>query len=97
MLRLIWVLLLLLIATIFAVQNSAVLSVTWLAWQAEASLAVVIAVCFAFGAMAAAVALVPGMYRRWNEIRTLRARVARLEAEVASVRAETSVQSEVPT
>jgi 1-hydroxy-2-methyl-2-(E)-butenyl 4-diphosphate synthase len=56
-----------------------------------------IAVCFAFGAMAAAVALVPGMYRRWNEIRTLRARVARLEAEVASVRAETSVQSEVPT
>lgn len=95
MLRLIVVIALLLIATLFAVQNASVLTVEFLTWKTEASLAMVVAVCFALGAMATALALVPRMYRRWTEIRALRARLTRLEAEVESRRPAPEARSEV--
>jgi hypothetical protein len=66
-----------------------------LSWKTEASLAMAIAACIALGAMATVLALVPGMFRRWSETRTLRARLPQLEAEAESLRAATTVQSEV--
>lgn len=78
--RMILVLIALLLAVIFAVQNANVVVVRVFFAEFEASLAVVISLCFAVGALLAALALMPSWYRRRAGERRLQARVAQLEA-----------------
>jgi uncharacterized integral membrane protein len=80
--RLALVLILVVLAVVLAVQNANVVSVSVFAWRLEASLAVIIALCFLIGAMVAALALAPGIYRRRADQRKLHRRIADLEARV---------------
>ena len=50
-------------AVVFAAQNADVVNLSLLGWNMDASLAVIIVLCFAAGALVAALALSPGIYR----------------------------------
>lgn len=77
--RLITIMAMLVLATVLAVQNASPVTVVLLLWRAEASLAVVIVLCFASGALAAALMFAPAAFRRHSETRRLRKRVVELE------------------
>lgn len=77
--RIALVLLLLLTAVILAVQNAAVVTVTFVFWRVEASLAVIVALCFAIGAIGGVLAAMPRLYRMRAHERQLRAQLATLE------------------
>ncbi|MGE0113529.1 MAG: lipopolysaccharide assembly LapA domain-containing protein [Steroidobacteraceae bacterium] len=74
------ILVLLIVVTLFAVQNSVVVTVIFFLWRAEASLAVIITVCFVSGALVAALALAPGIYRLRSQERKLRKELAEIQA-----------------
>jgi uncharacterized integral membrane protein len=67
-------------AVIFAVQNAAAVKVTVFFWQLEASLAIMVAICFALGAITAVLMMMPTMFRRRSDERRLQAKIADLEA-----------------
>ena len=67
------------LAVVFAAQNADVVNLSLLAWNLNASLAVIIVLCFAVGALAAALALMPGIYRSRAEQRKTNQRLAELE------------------
>jgi putative membrane protein len=67
------------LAVVFAAQNADVVNLSLLAWNLNASLAVIIVLCFALGALAAALALMPGIYRSRAEQRKTNRRLAELE------------------
>jgi uncharacterized integral membrane protein len=67
------------LAVVFAAQNADVVNLSLLAWNLNASLAVIIVLCFAVGALAAALALMPGIYRSRAEQRKTNRRLAELE------------------
>lgn len=70
------VLILLVFAAIFASQNAGMVTVAFLWWHAEASLAVVITVCLVSGCAISAIALAPGIVKRHTETRKLRDQLA---------------------
>lgn len=74
--RTVLVLMLLGLAAIFASQNAGMVTVAFLWWHAEASLAVVITVCLASGCAISAIALAPGIVKRHSETRKLRNQLA---------------------
>lgn len=86
--RLVVVLLALILAVVFAVQNATMVTLTVFAWQLNASLAVIIVLCFAIGAIAASVALLPGVYRERNKARRLQSELAALRLSHASATPE---------
>ncbi len=67
------------LAVVFAAQNADIVNLSLLAWNLNASLAVIIVLCFAVGALAAALALMPGIYRSRAEQRKTSRRLAELE------------------
>jgi uncharacterized integral membrane protein len=67
------------LAVVFAAQNADVVNLSLFAWNLNASLAVIIVLCFAVGALAAALALMPGIYRSRAEQRKTNRRLAELE------------------
>jgi lipopolysaccharide assembly protein A len=73
--RLILILALLVLATLFAVQNSNTVTLVFMLWRTESSLALVIAVCFASGGVIAVLALMPGILRERAQTRRLRAQL----------------------
>ena len=78
--RLVVVLAIVVLAVILAAQNARVVSLSLFIWTLEASLAVIIALCCASGALIAALAMAPGMFRRRADQRKLHKRIADLEA-----------------
>jgi uncharacterized integral membrane protein len=76
------------LAVVFAAQNADIVNLSLLAWNLNASLAVIIVLCFAVGALAAALAMMPGIYRSRAEQRKTNRRLAELEYS-----AQPSVQS----
>lgn len=70
--RFILILILLIAAIAFAVQNANVVTLVFFVWRVEASLAIVVAVCFSIGALVAALALAPSILRKRAETRRLR-------------------------
>ena len=88
--RFIVVLLLLVLAVVFAVQNATMVTLTAFFWQLDASLAVIIVLCFAVGAIVATLALLPSLYRHRTEHRRLQSRLATLERTNASTTAPTT-------
>ena len=86
--RFVAVIAILVLAVILAVQNAVVVTVMLLLWRVEASLAIVIFLCFGLGALAAAMAFMPTWYRKRSALKRLQQRVAQLEAESALARAQ---------
>jgi lipopolysaccharide assembly protein A len=76
--RIVLVLLLLLAAVIFAAQNATVVTITVLAWRLDASLAIVVAIALAVGAIGGLLAGVPRLYRMRAHEKRLRAQLADL-------------------
>lgn len=67
------------LAVVFAAQNADVVNLSFLAWNLDASLAVIIVLCFAVGALIAVLAMAPGLYRDRSERRKLNQRLAEFE------------------
>lgn len=79
MVRLSLVLAVIVLAVVFAAQNADVVNLSLLGWNMDASLAVIIVLCFAAGALVAGLALAPGIYRGRSEQRKMSQRLAELE------------------
>lgn len=77
--RLIVGLAILILAVIFAAQNAQPVSIAFLAWQVNGSLAVVVILCFACGALTAAILILPGMVRHRLTLRRQRGKLDTLE------------------
>jgi uncharacterized integral membrane protein len=78
----IFLLLALLIAialVVFAVQNAAMVTVTFLAYHLEGSLALILVVVFVFGVLSGVLLFVPSFWRKNSALRELRRRVKQLE------------------
>lgn len=80
-LQLIAALIIIFLIVIFAVQNAVSVSVVFLLWRIDASLAVVIAACFGLGALIGALVTVPTMLRERISISRLRKQVDMLRIE----------------
>jgi uncharacterized integral membrane protein len=83
--RIIALILLLVGAVVFAVQNAGMVSLQLLAWRLDASLAVIIVLCVAIGSLLTLLSLGPSIYRHRNSENRLRSRVAELEREHSAV------------
>lgn len=77
-----WILVLvaLVVAVVFAAQNADVVTLRAFVWRFEASLAVIIVLCFAAGVLVSLIALLPRVYRGRSHERRLNAKIADLEA-----------------
>lgn len=80
-LQLIAVLIIVFLIVMFAVQNAVAVSVAFLLWRVDASLALVIAACFGLGALIGAFVTVPTMLRERILLSRLRKQVEGLRAE----------------
>lgn len=85
-LQLIAALAILFLIVIFAVQNAVAVSVVFFLWRIDASLAIVIATCFALGALIGALVAVPAVLRERLATARLRKQVETLQAENDSLR-----------
>ncbi|MCX7185209.1 MAG: LapA family protein [Nitrosospira sp.] len=86
-LQLIVALIAILLTIMFAVQNAVPVSVVFLLWRVDASLAVVIAACFGLGALIGALVSIPAMLRDRISMNHLRKQVATLQTENDDLRA----------
>ncbi|MET0658131.1 MAG: LapA family protein [Steroidobacteraceae bacterium] len=77
--RMVLVLIALILAVVFAVQNATPVTLNAFFWRFDASLAVMIVLCVALGAILASLAVMPSLYRARGSERRLKARVAELE------------------
>ena len=84
---------LMLTAVIFAVQNADVVSVDFLFWKLDASLAILAALCVTLGVLLGVLISVPRIYRMRADQRRLRAQLAQLDPSVASPSGKTKVQA----
>lgn len=76
------------IAAVFALQNSAVVQVTFLMWRFESSLAAVLLVTLAAGALISSLLAMPGSFKtRWL-LRQQRKKMTELETRLAEVQAQ---------
>ena len=71
------------VTVVFALQNNAPTTLSFLTWTFEGSLAVAILGAVAAGALASFFAALPGLLRLKWHLRSARARVAQLEAALA--------------
>ncbi|HKQ82721.1 MAG TPA: LapA family protein [Steroidobacteraceae bacterium] len=77
--RMVLVLIALILAVVFAVQNATPVTLNAFFWRFDASLAVMIVLCLALGALLASLAVMPSLFRSRGSERRLKARVAELE------------------
>jgi lipopolysaccharide assembly protein A len=94
--RTILILVVVLAAVIFAVQNADVVTVDVLFWKLDASLAVVVALCVTAGTLLGALISVPRIYRMRAEQRRLRAQLADADSSAMSRSSESKVRSPQP-
>jgi len=64
---------------LFAVQNSAVITVTFITWTFEGSLAFILALTFAIGALAGIFISIPTLWRKARQTKAQRKRIQELE------------------
>lgn len=91
--RLIFVLIVVLVAVIFAAQNATPVTIDLFLWRIDSSLAVVIASCFAIGIIAGILFAVPSLYRMRSHRRRLQAQLA--EAGIGSAATAESESAQV--
>lgn len=82
--RLIFLLIVMLVAVIFAAQNATPVTIDLFLWRIDSSLAVVIATCFAIGIIAGILFAVPSLYRMRSHRRRLQAQLAEAGATAES-------------
>jgi uncharacterized integral membrane protein len=73
---------LMLVAVTFAVQNADVVTVDFLFWKLDASLAILAALCITVGVLLGVLIVVPRIYRMRADQRRLRAQLAEFEPSV---------------
>jgi uncharacterized integral membrane protein len=71
------------IAVLFALQNTAVVEINFLFWNFEGSLALLLLIALALGALISFFASLPSILRRNNLIRNLQKKITELESRVA--------------
>ena len=67
------------VCVVFAVQNSAVITVSFLAWEANASLALILMITLGAGILIGYLAGLPSVWKRGSETRQLRRQVQDLQ------------------
>lgn len=72
-------------AIIFAFENTAFVSLTFLGWHFQSSIALVVILALAAGGILGILSALPGIIRRSWQIRTLRRDNAALQDEVATL------------
>lgn len=95
-LQLIAVLIIVFLIVMFAVQNAVAVSVAFLLWRVDASLALVIVACFGLGALIGALVTIPTMLRERISLSRLRKQVEVLRAENDDLRAPKKDGSTAP-
>lgn len=75
-----------LVAVVFALQNSMVVSVSFLVWRFDGSLALILLLTLAVGFLVGWLAALPTIFRLRRERAGLRKEVARLEESLAEER-----------
>ena len=75
------------VAVLFALQNTAVVSVSFLAWEFESSLAIVLLLAVVAGALLMGLISTPATLRKQWERTRLAKRADKLDAEVAALKA----------
>lgn len=83
-------------SVVFVAQNTMPISVTFLSWQIEGSLAVVLTITFVGGVLMTALFSIPGLISDWVESARLRRRIKVLEEDLAKLKKEDGSHS-VPT
>ncbi len=78
-LLLIMSLLIAVLAIVFAVQNAAPVTVTFLLWQFKGSLALILLLTFVLGVIVALLAVLPGIVRRSSEIAGYKKKLAEVQ------------------
>lgn len=94
--RTILILVLVLAAVLFAVQNADIVTVDVLFWKLNASLAIVVALCVTAGALLGTLICMPRLYRMRTEQRRLRAQLAELDPSATSDLLRAKVRSPQP-
>lgn len=67
---------------LFAVQNSTVITLTFITWKFEGSLAFILALVFGVGMLTGIFLAVPTLWRKARESRSQRKRIKELEREL---------------
>lgn len=73
-------------SVVFVAQNTMPISVTFLSWQIEGSLAVVLTITFVGGVLMTALFSIPGLISDWVESSRLRRRIKVLEEDLAKIK-----------
>lgn len=76
------------LAVIFAVQNTELVTVDFLFWSFQGSLALILLVALAAGAIASSLASIPSMFRSHRSVAGQHRKVEQLEAEVRRLHEE---------
>jgi putative membrane protein len=71
------------LAVMFALQNAVPVTVTFFLWRVDASLALVLIVCLAAGALLSAFATLPSLMQKRFQLRRQQRRIAELEAQLS--------------
>ncbi len=80
------------VAVIFALQNVAMVTVTFLSWQFEGSLALVILFSLALGALISMLLSIPDSIRRSFQISSLKKHASKLEEKLGDKEVEVEVE-----
>ena len=79
---LIIVLIIAIVAVVFAVQNTATVSIAFLAWQSDGSLALVLLIALAIGAIIGLLVVSPALVRRGLRISKQKKKIAELDVKL---------------
>lgn len=74
------------LSVVFVAQNTTPISVTFLSWQIEGSLAIILTITFVGGVLMTALFSIPGLISDWIESARLRRRIRSLEDELAETK-----------
>lgn len=74
------------LSVVFVAQNTTPISVTFLSWEIEGSLAVILTLTFVGGVLMTALFSIPGLISDWVESARLRRRIKSLEDELAAAK-----------
>jgi uncharacterized integral membrane protein len=76
------------LAVIFAVQNTEIVTVDFLAWSFQGSLALILLIALASGAIASSLASIPSMFRVHRLGGAQRRNIENLQAEIVKLKQE---------
>lgn len=82
------------LAIIFAIQNATPVTIKFLIWELQGSLALVLFIALLAGALIAYLAAAPGQIRRRITISNLQKRLSELEDEIARTQLAASPEAE---